>query len=99
MTQRPSRGAKHRCALDRLFARGTGRLILTLAVLSAVIVVLAAWLVWLLRVRPAGVSSVSLPEAVWESLMRAMDPGAVGGDRGRVFRLSMLAVTVAGSCC
>ena len=96
MNGRPSFGAKTRYALDRLFSRGTGSLILTLAVLSAVIVVLAAWLVWLFRVRPAGVSSVSFPEAVWKSLMRAMDPGAVGGDEGWAFRFAMLAVTVAG---
>ena len=96
MDQRPGLGARIRYAFYRQFSRGTGSLIVALALLSALIVVVAAWLVWLFRVRPAGVASVTFPEAVWKSLMRAMDPGAVGGDEGWAFRFAMLGVTIAG---
>ncbi len=81
---------------DNLFSRGTPALILALAVLSAIVVVIVAAVVWLLRISPAGETRLTFVESVWRSLVRTLDPGTMGADAGWGFRLAMLAVTIGG---
>jgi voltage-gated potassium channel Kch len=85
-----------RYRIDNLFSRGTPALILGLAVLSAVVVVVVAAVVWLLRISPAGEGRLTFAESVWRSLVRTLDPGTMGADLGWGFRFAMLAVTVGG---
>jgi voltage-gated potassium channel Kch len=92
------RRARLRYAFDNFMARGTGALILGLLVLSAILILGVASFVTLTGwVRGANDSDLDLPEAIWVSLLRTLDPGTMGGDRGQPgFVLAMLAVTLGG---
>src|SRR5215211_5812033 len=85
-----------RYAFDNTMSRGTIALIGLLAALSTLVVVIMALFVTIVGISPEGGDTLSFPEAAWQSLMRALDSGAVGGDAGWPFRLSMLLVTVGG---
>jgi len=67
-----------------------------LALVSLVIVVIAAIVLHFTGIGPAPDEKLSFAEAAWQSLMRALDSGAVGGDSGWVFRGVMLLVTIGG---
>ncbi|MHC1784237.1 MAG: NAD-binding protein [Anaerolineaceae bacterium] len=82
--------------LDNQFSRGTGALITWLGILSLVVVVLAAIIVTLFGISPAGEGPLGFWEAFWVSLMRTLDAGTMGGDAGWGFRLVMFAVTLGG---
>src|SRR5215208_7367658 len=85
-----------RYAFDNTMSKGTIALIGLLATLSALIVVVIAVFVTIVGIAPDGGDQLSFPEAIWQSMMRALDSGAVGGDAGWPFRMSMLLVTVGG---
>ena len=85
-----------RYAFDNTLTGGTAAIIGWLALLSAVVVLVVALIVWLARIGPAGEAPMSLGEAMWASLMRTLDPGTMGGDTGWNFRFAMLAVTLGG---
>lgn len=86
-----------RYAFDNYMARGTVALIGGLALLSALVIFLIGLMMTLFQIAPGDASEpVSLPEAIWRSLMRTLDPGTMGGDEGWRFRLSALAVTLGG---
>jgi hypothetical protein len=87
---------RFRYAFDNFMARGTIALIGGLAVLSAIIIVVIAFIVTVVNVGPGDDESVGFAESLWLSLLRTLDPGTMGGDEGRAFRLAMLAVTVGG---
>ncbi len=83
--------------LDNLFARGTPVLVLWLALVSGLIVTLAAGVIHLADIRPAGQDApLSFGEAIWEAMMRTLDPGTMGGDSGWRFRFVMFMVTIGG---
>jgi len=82
--------------LDNMFSRGSGVLIFWLAILSFLVVFIAAVILVLLRISPAGEDVPQMSEALWMSLMRTLDPGTMGGDQGWGFRLMMLLVTLGG---
>lgn len=67
-----------------------------LALFSFIIVVIAAALLHFTGIGPAPDEKLGFAEAAWQSLMRALDSGAVGGDSGWVFRGVMLLVTIGG---
>lgn len=96
---RPPLKERLQYAFDNFMSRGTLALISGLGLLSLVIIFLAGAIVRLggLVMAPSG-SSEPLPfgEAVWESLMRTLDPGTMGGDEGWGFRIAMLGVTIGG---
>jgi voltage-gated potassium channel Kch len=79
-----------------MFSRGSGVLIFWLAILSFLVVLIAAVVLVLLRISPAGEDVLKMSEALWMSLMRTLDPGTMGGDQGWGFRLMMLFVTLGG---
>lgn len=82
-----------RYAFDNTLARGPIALIAWLAVVSAALIVAISLVVRLAGLAPER----SLPDLLWMSLMRTLDPGTMGGDEGSwAFLLAMLAVTFGG---
>ena len=85
-----------RYRFDNFMARGTPALVSGLALVTLVFIVLMGLLVSVSGIAPEGGDRLNLPEALWGVLMRSLDSGAVGGDTGWVFRLTMLFVTFGG---
>jgi voltage-gated potassium channel Kch len=85
-----------RYAFDNYMARGTGALILGLALVSGLIIFLAGLVLSLAQIHPPGDDGYGLGEAMWLSLMRTLDAGTMGGDTGPGFRFAMLGVTLGG---
>ncbi len=82
---------------DNLLARGTVALVLALAMVSAVVIGLIAAVVVVSGARPAEAQEpLGFGEAAWESLMRTLDPGTMGGDTGALFRTLMFVITIFG---
>src|SRR5215211_1752659 len=83
---------------DNTMARGTVALIGWLFVLLAALVVASALVVYATGVAPeVGGHRPGFLQTLWLNLMRAIDPGNVGGDQGNwPFMLFMLAVTAGG---
>ena len=96
MSKRNSLSARLRYAFDTSMSAGPVALIGWLAILSLVVIVIAAILLVGLQLAPEGQPAVDFPEAMWESLMRSMDAGTVAGDTGWGFRIVGLLVTIAG---
>jgi voltage-gated potassium channel Kch len=67
-----------------------------LAILSLLIVVIAAGLLSLTGIKQPEGEDLNFVEAAWQSLMHTMDSGTLGGDSGWPFRLIMLFVTIGG---
>jgi voltage-gated potassium channel Kch len=91
--------ARLKYAFDNFMARGTLALVSGLAMLSLVIILLAGAIISLggLVLAPSGsTQGLSFGEAAWESLMRTLDAGTMGGDEGWGFRFAMLVVTTGG---
>jgi ion channel POLLUX/CASTOR len=82
---------------DNLMARGTPAMIGMLFVFSLIIVIIAGAIISAASFVQEGASeSLSFGEAMWESLMRTLDSGTMGGDTGTGFRAIMLFVTLGG---
>lgn len=81
---------------DNLMGKGTSALVLSLGVISLIIVLIAGTVLILTGIAPDGEPSMGFIEAVWQSLMRAIDPGTVCGDLGWNYRLVMFIVTLGG---
>jgi hypothetical protein len=83
---------------DNYMSRGTAALIGGLAVVSVVIISIAALIIAIggRLLAPEGEESLGFVEAFWLSLMRTLDAGTMGGDAGWGFRLMMLLVTIGG---
>src|SRR5258706_12995329 len=85
-----------RYRFDNIMSRGTIALIGLLAVLSTMVIVVVSIFVTTVGIAPEGGENLSFVEAVWESLMRTLDSGTMGGDVGWGFRFSMLLGTLCG---
>jgi hypothetical protein len=99
MSPKPTLRERLNYIFDNFMSRGTLALIGGLAVLSLIVILLAAAVLTIggVVLAPEGsTAGLSFPEAVWESLMRTLDPGTMGGDQGWGYRFVMLAVTVGG---
>jgi voltage-gated potassium channel Kch len=83
-------------AIDNTFSKGSGALILWLAISSVVIIGLMAVVVTVFKISPDGEPPLSFWEAFWRNLMRTLDAGTMGGDAGWGFRIAMLVVTIGG---
>lgn len=88
--------ARLRYEFDKSMAAGAVALIGWLALVSLVVIFIAAAFLSLTGVGPDDGSPVTFIEAAWESLMRTMDAGAMGADQGWSFRGVSLVVTFAG---
>ncbi|MBA3074257.1 MAG: potassium transporter TrkA, partial [Anaerolineae bacterium] len=83
-------------AIDNTFSKGSGALIMWLAISSVVIIGLMAVVVTVFKISPDGEAPLSFWEAFWRNLMRTLDAGTMGGDAGWGFRIAMLVVTIGG---
>jgi voltage-gated potassium channel Kch len=98
MTLKPTFRQRMQYFFDNFMSRGTAALIGGLALLSLVVITIAATVVSLGKqiFAPEGSGPLSFGEAAWESLMRTFDAGTMGGDAGWGFRVVMLFVTIGG---
>jgi voltage-gated potassium channel Kch len=85
-----------RYQFDKSMAAGPIALIGWLAVISLVVIVIAGVILAVTGITQEGAEPVSFIEGAWESLMRTMDAGTMGGDVGWSFRGISFIVTVAG---
>ncbi len=83
-------------AVDNTFSKGSGALIMWLAILSVVIIGVMALVVTIFKIAPDGEAPLGFWESFWRSLMRTLDAGTMGGDAGWAFRIAMLVVTIGG---
>ncbi|HSJ89116.1 MAG TPA: NAD-binding protein [Anaerolineales bacterium] len=94
---KPTFAQRFRYHFDNLMSRGTSALIGMLFVLSLIVVFIAGVAISAAGfVQEGEVARLSLGEAMWESLMRTLDSGTMGGDTGTGFRVVMLFVTLGG---
>ncbi|HEX8834878.1 MAG TPA: hypothetical protein VF719_11790, partial [Abditibacteriaceae bacterium] len=87
---------KLRYSFDKSMAAGPIALIGWLALLSFFFIGIAAAIITVAGIKPEGGDTLTFGEAMWQSLMRTMDAGGVGGDSGWSFRFIMILVTIAG---
>src|SRR5689334_17514151 len=86
-----------RFAFDNSMARGPIELIGYLGLASLGLIVLAAAAVVVLHIVPEGEREPPpFFEAAWQSLLRTLDAGTMGDDKGPPFRGAMLFVTLGG---
>jgi hypothetical protein len=93
---KPSLRQHLRYRFDNLMSRGTPAMISVLFALSLAVVTVAGTILAITGFAQEQEPSLSIGEAVWESLMRTLDPGTMGGDTGVGFRAVMLFVTLGG---
>ena len=93
---KPSFRQKFQYRFDNLMSRGTPAMVGMLFLLSLVIVFIAGAIIALAGFAPTNSEPLPFGEAAWESLMRTLDSGTMGGDTGAGFRAVMLFVTLGG---
>ena len=94
---KPTFRQKFRYWFDNLMSRGTPAMIFILFVLSLAVVIVAGAVIYATGFRQEGqLERIPFGEAAWESLMRTLDSGTMGGDTGVGFRIVMLFVTLGG---
>ncbi len=89
-------GERLRYEFDKSMSAGPIALIGWLAVVSFVVIVTASAFMALTGIHPDGGDKIGFVEGMWESLMRTMDAGTMGGDNGWPYRFVSLVITVAG---
>jgi voltage-gated potassium channel Kch len=94
--RRVTLGARLRYEFDKSMSAGPIALIGWLALVSTVLIGLAAAVIAVLNIVPEGGEHLDFGEAMWASLMRTLDAGTMGADTGWGFRLVMLGVTIGG---
>ena len=85
-----------RYKFDQLMSKGPIAMIALLAILSCVVVVTAGAVLALFQITPEGSEPMNFIEGVWQSLMRTLDSGTMGGDAGWGFRIVAFIVTLGG---
>ena len=94
---KPSFRQKFRYWFDNLMSRGTPAMIGMLFVLSLAVVFVAGAVISIADfVQEGETQPLSFLEAAWESLMRTLDSGTMGGDTSTGYRFVMLLVTLGG---
>ncbi len=86
---------RFRYRMDNAFSRGPMAIIVWLASMTVLIIVFAALMLALFRVR-INDKDVGFIEAFWQSMLRVIDPGTMGGDNGWGLRIVALLVTLSG---
>ena len=88
---------KSRYWFDNTMAKGTPALVALLALASLTIVVIGASLMVLFDPRPAEGPDRGLIDSLWQSVLRALDPGTVAGDTGHWWYIAIsFIVTIGG---
>ena len=94
---KPTFRQRLRYQFDNLMSRGTPAMIGMLFVLSLFVVLIAGAVISITGfIQEGETGRLSFGEAAWESLMRTLDSGTMGGDTGTGFRIVMLFVTLGG---
>lgn len=98
--QQTTLGERLRYRFDNWMAGGTIALMGLLGLATLVFVVILGLITWVVM-HIAGDDDSPDPnegpfDFIWGSLMRTLDPGTMGGDRGWLFRVLMLIVTIGG---
>ena len=93
---KPSFRQKFQYRFDNLMSRGTPAMVGMLFLLSLIVVFIAGAIIALAGFTQEGGEALPFGEAAWESLMRTLDSGTMGGDTGTGFRVVMLFVTLGG---
>jgi hypothetical protein len=96
MRQRPTFSQKMRYAFENTLSKGTSAIMMWLAIVSVLIVVIAASILAITGIKQTEGEDLNFIEAAWQSLMHTMDSGTLGGDSGWSFRVVMLFVTIGG---
>ena len=89
-------GNRLRYAFDNTMSRGSYAMIAWLGFFSAFIILFAAFIIVLFEIFPESEGPLSFIEAFWKSLMRTLDPGTMGEDKGWGFRIVQFLVTLGG---
>ncbi len=93
----PSFRQRIKYRFDNLMSRGTPAMVGMLFILSLIVVFIAGAIISAAGfVQDGEAGRLSFGEAAWESLMRTLDSGTMGGDTGTGFRIVMLVVTLGG---
>ena len=87
---------KLRYAFDNTMSKGPIALIIWLAIISILVIILAAFVLMITGINQQEEEGLNFMEAAWQSLMRTLDAGTMGGDAGWPFRIIMLLVTIGG---
>lgn len=85
-----------RYTFDNLMSKGPAAIILWLGIITLIMVLVSAVIVTFIGIVPNDSGSINFMEAFWQSLMRSIDPGTIGGDNGWPFRILMLVITIGG---
>jgi len=85
-----------RYEFDHVMARGPVAAVAILLAAALLFMLGTAVVVLLAGITPEGESAAPFFETFWRSVMRTIDPGAMGGDAGWGFRLSSLFITLGG---
>ena len=93
---KPTFRQRFRYLFDNLMSRGTPAMIGMLFVFSLAIVMIAGAIISLAGFVQEDGDALPFGEAAWESLMRTLDSGTMGGDTGTGYRFVMLLVTLGG---
>ncbi|HUR49209.1 MAG TPA: NAD-binding protein [Acidimicrobiales bacterium] len=96
MSSSHSLAARLRYRFDNAMARGPIVVVAYLAVLTLVIVAIAALIIVLGGLSFDGESDPGFIEAMWQSILRTLDPGTFSGDAGWPIRIVTFAVTLTG---
>lgn len=81
---------------DNLVGRGTAGMVIVLFASALVFLLIAALVISALEIRDTAESDLSFWEALWQSMLRAIDPGTIGEDSAWPFRFISLAITIMG---
>ncbi|MEJ0026502.1 MAG: hypothetical protein WDN01_10780 [Rhizomicrobium sp.] len=96
MSTRATVAERLRYEFDKSMAAGPIAVIGWLAVVSFVMIAFAGLVLTITHFSQEGGQPLNFVEAFWESLMRTLDSGTMGGDTGWGFRIVMLGVTLTG---
>ncbi len=81
---------------DNTMSKGPIAMIGWLALISFIVIVVASVILISINIPTSDGGEFSFGEGLWQSLMHALDSGAVGGDQGWTLRILMLIVTFGG---
>ena len=92
---KPTLSERVRYWFDGFMAKGTIALIGLLAAVTALFILAITGIVAIFQIGP-GDKPAEFAETLWNSMLRTLDPGTMGGDQGTAFRIFMLIITIGG---
>jgi len=96
MKRKPTFSQRLKYAFDNTLASGSSAIIAWLAIISAILVIVFGVIYVVTGLNMPDAEGMGFFEALWQALMRSVDPGTVAGDEGWGFRLVGLLITISG---